>query len=47
MNIFILDNDIEQCARYHCDQHVGKMILESAQLLCTALNQKPIATAYR
>jgi len=47
MNIFILDNDIEQCARYHCDQHVGKMILESAQLLCTALNQKQIATPYR
>lgn len=47
MNIFLLDNDIEQCAKYHCDQHVGKMILESAQLLCTALNQKGVSTPYR
>lgn len=47
MNIFILDEDIEQCARYHCDQHVGKMILESAQILCTALNLKGFQTPYR
>ena len=36
MNIFILDNDITKCAEYHCDKHLIKMILESAQLLCTA-----------
>ena len=36
MNIFILDKDIEKCAQYHCDKHLIKMILESAQLLCTA-----------
>jgi hypothetical protein len=36
MNIFILDQDIERCAQYHNDKHVVKMILESAQLLCTA-----------
>lgn len=47
MNIFILDSDIEQCARYHCDQHVGKMILESTQILCTALNKKGFETPYR
>lgn len=47
MNIFILDNDIEKCAQYHCDQHVNKMILESAQLLCTALNLKGFTTPYR
>ena len=47
MNIFILDMDIEQCARYHCDQHVNKMILESAQILCTALNKKGFSTPYR
>lgn len=35
MNIFILDLDIEKCAQYHCDKHVIKMILESAQLLST------------
>ncbi|SET14325.1 hypothetical protein SAMN05216326_11323 [Nitrosomonas marina] len=47
MNIFVLDLDIKKCARYHCDQHVSKMILESAQLLCTALNKKGFQTPYR
>ena len=47
MNIFVLDNDIERCAQYHCDQHVVKMILESAQLLCTALNKKGFSTPYK
>lgn len=47
MNIFVLDNDIERCAEYHCDQHVVKMILESVQLLCTALNKKGFVTPYK
>ena len=36
MNIFCLDTDINLSAKYHCDAHVVKMILEYAQLLCTA-----------
>ena len=47
MNIFVLDQDIERCAHYHCDQHVVKMILESVQILCTALNKKGIVTPYK
>ena len=47
MNIFVLDSDVEQCARYHCDQHVVKMILESVQMSCTALNKKGFETPYR
>ena len=47
MNIFILDRDIERCAQYHCDQHVVKMILESVQVLCTALNKKGFTTPYK
>ncbi len=35
MNIFVLDSDPFKAADYHCDQHVVKMILESAQLLST------------
>ena len=35
MNIFVLDLDPVKAAQYHADKHVGKMILESAQLLCT------------
>lgn len=37
MNIFILDEDPRMCARYHCDKHVSKMILESAQMLSTVM----------
>lgn len=47
MNIFVLDHNLRRCARAHCDQHVGKMILESVQILCTALNKKGFATPYR
>jgi hypothetical protein len=47
MNIFVLDLDIEQCARYHCDQHVSKMILESVQMMCTALHKKGLSAPYR
>lgn len=36
MNIFYLSNDPEDCAKQHCDKHVVKMILESAQLLSNA-----------
>lgn len=36
MNIFVLDNSPKSAAEYHCDKHVVKMILETAQLLSTA-----------
>ena len=35
MNIFLLDYNIERCARYHCDKHVVKMPLETTQMLST------------
>lgn len=35
MNIFYLDQDPVIAASMHCDQHLHKMILESAQLLST------------
>lgn len=38
MNIFILDKNPLRAARYHCDIHVSKMILESAQMLSTVLD---------
>ena len=37
MNLFYLDEDLDKCAEYHVDKHVNKMILEAAQLLCTAI----------
>ena len=33
MNIFVLDNDPELCARYHCDKHLVKMCVEHCQIL--------------
>ena len=36
MNIFKLSDDPYECAEMHCDKHVVKMILETAQMLSTA-----------
>jgi len=36
VNIFVLNENPILAARDHCDRHVVKMILESAQMLCTA-----------
>lgn len=36
MNIFVLDETPYKCAVAHCDRHVVKMVLETAQILCTA-----------
>jgi hypothetical protein len=47
MNIFYLDQNIDKCAQYHADCHVIKMILESAQILCTVLTHTGIQTPYR
>lgn len=35
MNLFYLSVDPEEAARFHCDKHVVKMIVEYAQLLST------------
>lgn len=36
MNIFFLDESPVLSAQFQCDKHVVKMILETAQMLCTA-----------
>jgi len=35
MNIFVLDKDPFKAAQMQCDKHIVKMILETAQLLCS------------
>lgn len=40
MNIFILSTDPIKAAHAHCDQHIHKMILESAQMLSTAAHSQ-------
>jgi hypothetical protein len=44
MNIFVLDKDPKLCSQYHCDKHVVKMILETAQLLCSVHHMTPQVT---
>jgi hypothetical protein len=39
MNIFILSKDPHLAAQMQCDKHVVKMVLETAQLLCSAFPQ--------
>lgn len=38
MNIFVLDNNPVIAAQMQCDRHVVKMVLESAQMLCTTVS---------
>lgn len=47
MNIFALSDDPLTAALYHCDKHIVKMPLETAQMLCTTLNQIGIETPYK
>jgi hypothetical protein len=39
MNIFFLDENLTQSAKYHVDRHVVKQILEGAQIACSAYPQ--------
>ena len=39
MNIFFLDKSPELAAKYLCDKHVPKMLLESSQMLSTAIQR--------
>lgn len=47
MNIFVLDRDPMVAARYHCDKHVPKMVLETAQMLCTARIEHGLDAPYK
>jgi len=47
MNIYVLSRDVAEAARYHVDRHVAKMIVESAQILCTVLYDTGVSAPYR
>ena len=47
MNIFVLDEEVEKCAEYHCDKHVIKMILESAQMMSAVVRLNGHDTGYK
>lgn len=45
MNIFILDIDPEQCAVYHNNKHVIKLVTEGVQLLSNAMHYYELKSA--
>lgn len=46
MNIFALYPSPQESARAHCDQHLHKMILESAQMVSTAFQMNGIYSSW-
>jgi hypothetical protein len=47
VNIFATDKNPIIAAQNLCDSHVIKMVLESAQMMCTYLNENGVQTSYR
>ena len=47
MNIFVLHRNPVTAAQMQCDKHVVKMILESAQMLCTVVRVLGIEAPYK
>lgn len=48
MNIFFLDDIPKFAAQYHCDKHVLKMTVESAQIMSTVIRKQiPDADVYK
>ena len=47
MNLFYLDRNISRAVYYHCDKHIVKMCLETAQILCTSLRRHGLSAPYR
>ena len=47
MNIFVLDENPDIAATMMCDKHIVKMILETAQMMCTVVASYGHATPYR
>ena len=47
MNIFVLDHSPKTSAEMMCDKHVVKMILETAQMLCTVAHNNGHVAPYK
>ena len=47
MNIFVLHPMPDVAARMQCDKHVSKMTLETAQMLCTVINELGGTSPYK
>ena len=47
MNIFVLSKNLKKCAKYHCDKHVVKMLLEHTQILSTVCRLNDLEVGYK
>ena len=47
MNMFYLDSKYLKNAEYHVDSHVGKIILEVAQMMCVPYHLQGITSPYK
>jgi len=47
MNIFVLDKNPTIAAQHHCDKHVVKMILETAQIMSAVAHKQGYTAPYR
>jgi hypothetical protein len=47
MNIFVLHRNPKKAAQMSCDKHVIKMIVETAQMLCTIAHNNGFDAPYR
>lgn len=47
MNIFVLDEDPDIAAAYHCDKHIVKMPIEAAQMLSTTMHLVGLEGPYK
>ena len=47
MNIFVLHHNPTIAAQMQCDKHVVKMILETAQMLCTVAHEHSFNAPYK
>lgn len=45
MNIFVLDKDANNCAKYLCNVHLNKMLIEHSQMLANCYSKESLLTA--
>ena len=42
MNIFVLDKDANNCAKYLCNVHLNKMLIEHSQMLANCYSKESL-----
>lgn len=47
MNIFLLSKNTNENVKFYCDRHVVKMIVEAAQIICSAYHSVGVPAPYK